>query len=247
MTSTPSEVTLFISCLTDTFFPGVGEDTVWLLEQCGLRVKFPVGQTCCGQPPFNAGYHTEACEIASHFLEVFANAEVIVTPSGSCATMLRVEYPHLFANDPHKQALAKTIASRTYELSEFLVHVMGKTDFGGRFPGRVTYHEACHLSRGLNIREEPRQLLAQVEGLELVEMDDPDWCCGFGGAFAVKQAAISGAMLAEKLRRIQAVAPDAVVTTDPGCIMHMAGGLQRLGQPIQVLHLAQVISGRAYA
>lgn len=240
----PTEVALFISCLADVFFPGVGADTVWLLREAGVTVTFPASQTCCGQPPFNAGFHSEARQIASHFLRVFADAPAIVTPSGSCATMVRKEYAHLFPDDPERLALAQSIADRTYELSEFLVQVAGKTDFGARWPGRATYHDACHMSRGLGLTAEPRTLLAQVEGLELVEMEGEPWCCGFGGAFATKQAAISGAMLDEKIRRIEAVGVDAVITSDAGCIMHMAGGLERRGKPIKVLHLAQVLSGR---
>jgi L-lactate dehydrogenase complex protein LldE len=241
----PPEVALFISCLTDVFFPEVGQATVWLLRQAGVKVRFRQEQTCCGQPPFNAGFHSQARPIAAHFLDVFADAPAIVTPSGSCATMVRQEYPHLFHDDPGQLAQARAIAGRTYELAEFLVRVMGRTDFGARWPGRATYHDACHASRGLGIMAEPRALLAQVEGLELVEMPESNWCCGFGGAFAAKQPAISGAMLKEKIRRIEAVAVDTVITSDAGCIMHMAGGLQRQGKPIQVLHLAQVLgSGR---
>jgi len=241
----PTEVALFITCLVDVFFPGLGEDVVWLLEQAGVKVTVPQGQTCCGQPPYNAGFHGDARGIAAHFLDLFADAPVIVTPSGSCAMMVRQEYPHLFADDPERLALATSIAGRTYELSQFLVDVMGRVEFGARWPGRVTYHDACHMSRGLGIVQPPRTLLAHVDGLELVEMGGDPWCCGFGGAFAVKQSPISGAMLDEKIRRIEAVSVDAVITSDAGCIMHMAGGLQRQERPIPVYHLAQVLSGRA--
>ena len=243
----PQQVALFISCLADAFFPDVGEDTLWLLQKAGVDVAFPMSQTCCGQPPFNAGFQHEAKQIARHFLDVFADYSYIVTPSGSCATMVRQEYPHLFAHDPSHRAAAEQIASRTYELSQFLVQVLGYTDFGATWSGRATYHDACHLSRGLGVTAEPRTLLQQVQGLTLVEMDEPMWCCGFGGAFATKQPAISGAMLQEKIRRIEAVVVDAVITSDPGCIMHMAGGLQRQEHPIPVLHLAQVLSQRRKA
>lgn len=245
----PSEVALFITCLADAFYPELGEDTIWLLEQAGVTVTVPDGQTCCGQPPYNAGFHSEARGIADHFLDVFADAPAIVAPSGSCAMMVRQEYPHLFKDNPARLAQAQAIASRTYELSEFLVNVMGKTDFGAEWNGRAAYHDACHMSRVLGLTAEPRALLANVAGLELVEMVDPNgstepWCCGFGGAFAAKQSAISGAMLNEKIRRIEAVAVDAVISSDMGCLMHIGGGLQRQNKPIRALHYAQILSGR---
>lgn len=240
----PTEVALFITCLADAFFPDLGEDTIWLLEQAGVTVTVPDGQTCCGQPPYNAGFHGEARGIAAHFLDVFADAPAIVAPSGSCAMMVRHEYPNLFKDDPKRLAQAQAIASRTYELSEFLVNVLGKVDFGAEWHGRATYHDACHMSRGLGLTAEPRALLANVAGLELVEMDGEPWCCGFGGAFAAKQAAISGAMLDEKIRRIEAVGVDTVISSDMGCLMHMAGGLQRQGKPIRTFHYAQVLRGR---
>ena len=240
----PASVALFMTCLTDAFFPDLAEDTVWLLEQAGITVTVPSGQTCCGQPPYNAGFHGEARGIAAHFLDVFADAPAVVAPSGSCVMMVRHEYPRLFRDDPARLAQAQAVAGRTYELSEFLVNVVGKTDFGARWNGRATYHDACHMSRGLGLTAEPRALLAEVAGLELVEMAGEPWCCGFGGAFAAKQAAISGAMLNEKIRRIEAVGVDTVITSDAGCIMHMNGGLQRQGKPIRTLHYAQILSGR---
>ena len=247
----PAEVALFITCLADAFFPDLTENTVWLLEQAGVTVTIPVGQTCCGQPPYNAGFHDEARGAAVHFLDVFADAPAIVAPSGSCVMMVRHEFPALFRDDPARLAQAKTIAERTYELSEFLVHVVGKTDFGARWNGRAAYHDACHMARGLGITAEPRALLAQVEGLELVEMVEADgtvglpWCCGFGGAFAVKQAALSAAMLNEKIRRIEAAGVDTVITGDAGCIMHMNGGLRRQNKPIHVYHYTQILRARA--
>ncbi len=240
----PSEVALFITCLADAFYPELGEDTIWLLDQAGVTVTIPGGQTCCGQPPYNAGFHGEARGIAAHFLDVFADAPAIVAPSGSCIMMVRNEYPHLFKDDPERLAQAQAIASRTYELSEFLVNVMGKVDFGAEWNGRATYHDACHMSRGLGLTAEPRALLANVNGLEMIEMPGEPWCCGFGGAFAAKQSAISGAMLNEKIRRIEAVEVNTVISSDMGCLMHMAGGLQRQGKPIHALHYAQILRGR---
>jgi L-lactate dehydrogenase complex protein LldE len=209
-----------------------------------MRVTFPAAQSCCGQPPYNAGFWPDAQKIAAHFLATFAQAELIVTPSGSCAAMIKQEYPHLFADDPAQRAAAQAIALRTHELSQFLVNVLGVTDFGARWNGQATYHDACHGSRHLAIGPEPRALLAQVTGLELVEMAESNWCCGFGGAFAAKQPAISGAMLAEKTRRIEATGVETVITGDAGCLMHLNGGLRRQGKCVRVLHLAQVLRGQ---
>jgi L-lactate dehydrogenase complex protein LldE len=247
----PSEAALFYTCLAEAFFPNLIKDTIWLLEQAGVTVTIPAGQTCCGQPPYNAGFHSEARGIAAHFLDVFADAPIIVSPSGSCVTMVRHEFPNLFRDDPARLVEAMAIAGRTYELSEFLVNVVGKTDFGAQWHGRATYHDACHMARGLSLTVEPRALLAQVSGLELVEMVEADgtvsepWCCGFGGAFAVKQSAISGAMLNEKIRRIEAVDVDTVITSDGGCILHMNGGLQRQNKPIRVCHYTEILCSQA--
>lgn len=246
----PVEAALFTTCLADAFFPNLAKDTLWLLERAGVTVTIPAGQTCCGQPSYNAGFHSDARKIATHFLNVFADAPIIIAPSGSCVTMVRHEFPTLFRDEPAKLVQALALAGRTYELSEFLVNVVGKTDFGTQWHGRATYHDACHMSRGLGLTAEPRALLAQVRGLELVEMVEADgtvsepWCCGFGGAFAVKQPAISGGMLNEKIRRIETAKVDTVITSDGGCIMHMNGGLQRQNKPIRVLHYAQILRGQ---
>jgi L-lactate dehydrogenase complex protein LldE len=242
--SRPSRVTLFVTCLLDVFYPEVAEDALWLLERAGVAVTIPKEQTCCGQPPYNSGFWSDARAIATHFLETFGDAEAIVTPSGSCAAMVRREYSHLFAGDVEQTEAARAIAGRTYELSQFLVNVLGVTELGARWEGRATYHDACHGSRLLAIGPEPRALLASVEGLELVELEEPNWCCGFGGAFAAKQPAISGAMLREKIRRIEAAGVDTVITGDAGCLMHLNGGLQRQGKPIRVVHFAHILRGR---
>ncbi len=238
----PKEAALFVSCLVDAFFPGVAEATAQLLEWAGVRVIVPAGQTCCGQPPYNAGFWAEARPIARHFLDVFADAPVIVTPTGSCAAMVRAEYAHLFADEPQLLAQAQAIAAKTYALSEFLVDVLGVVDVGAEWHGRAVWHDACHLSRTLGVKEQPRTLLANVRGLELVEMEGEPWCCGFGGAFAVKQSAISGAMLNEKIRRIEAAGVTAVISSDTGCLLHLAGGLQRQGKAIELIHLAQLLA-----
>ena len=237
---------LFITCLTDLFFPETGEDTVRLLRRLGVDVIFPRNQTCCGQPAYNSGFHQDARALARHFVEVFEDSEVIVSPSGSCVSMAREAYPRLFADEPAWQASVNAIAARTYELSEFIVDVLGVEDVGARWPGVVTYHDSCHTARSLRVREQPRRLLRAVEGLELVEMEHADFCCGFGGTFAVRMPDISGAMLDEKIARIQASDAPAVVTTDAGCLMNIGGGLRKRGSPVRVYHLANILaaSGR---
>lgn len=238
------KVALFISCLTDMFFPEVGEDTVRILRRLGIEVTFPKGQTCCGQPAFNSGFHKDTRDLARHFSRVFDEAEYIVTPAGSCATMVHKEYPHLMHGDGHWEERVTAVAARTYELSQFLVDVLKVEDVGARWPGQVTYHDACHAARGLGIREQPRRLLRHVRDLELVEMERPDWCCGFGGSFSVRLPDISGAMLDEKITRIRATKTPTVVTSDAGCIMHIGGGLRKQNRLIEAVHLAKVLASR---
>lgn len=233
---------LFITCLTDLFFPETGEDVVRLLRRLGVQVTFPKGQTCCGQPAYNSGFHQDTRALARHFFEVFGDSEVIVSPSGSCVAMVREGYPRLFAGDPVWERRAQAVAARTFELSEFLVDVLRVEDVGARWSGTVTYHDACHTARSLGVREQPRRLLRHVQGLELVEMSHSDFCCGFGGSFSVRMPDISGAMLDEKMSHIQASGAPTVVTTDAGCIMNISGGLRRRGLPVQVLHLANILA-----
>jgi L-lactate dehydrogenase complex protein LldE len=236
-------VALFVTCLADLFFPEVGEATVKLLRQAGCRVTFPAGQTCCGQPAFNTGYRREAARLARRFIALFEDADAVVAPSGSCTLMVKQEYPHLFAQEPAMRARAEALAARTFDLATFLVDVLGVTELGARFDGRVTYHDSCHLNQGLGVHEAPRQLLRAVEGLELVEMADSDRCCGFGGTFAVKMPDISTAMLGDKLDRIVATGAQTVVVCDASCGMQIAGGLSRRGSPVKVIHLAQLLTG----
>ncbi len=235
-------VALFVTCLADVFYPQIGEDVARVLWRLGVDVDFPRAQTCCGQPAYNSGYRREAAALARHFLDVFDSAPLVVTPSGSCATMVRKEYPRLFADDPVRRAQAEAIAARTFEFTEFLVRVLGVEDVGASYSGSVTYHDACHLCRGLGVSAEPRQLLRAVRGLALVEMERPDWCCGFGGSFSVRMPAISTAILAQKIERAKASGATALVTSDAGCMMHIAGRLRRLGEPLAVLHIAQVLA-----
>lgn len=234
------QVALFVTCLVDQLFPEVGDATVRVLERAGCRVSFPAAQTCCGQPPFNAGFHHEARRLARGLLAALADAEAVVTPSGSCAAMVREWYPRLFRNDPLAQA-AQDLARRTFELSEFLVRRCGVTDVGARFAARVAYHASCHGLRGLGLREEPLRLLAAVRDLQLVRLPGAEECCGFGGFFAVKFPALSGAMLASKLDAIEASGADVVTATDVSCLMHIAGGLARRDSRVRPMHLAEIL------
>src|SRR5262249_10003465 len=175
------KVSLLITCLGDVFFPDVGVATVRLLRRLGVEVDFPLAQTCCGQPHFNSGFPNGARDLARHTIKAFANGQKGVTPSGSCAAMVKLEYPELVHNDPAWQARAKELAGRTHELSDFLVNVLGMEDLGARFEGKATYHMACHL-RGLGLMTEPERLLRKVRGLEYVPLERSDECCGFGGS-----------------------------------------------------------------
>jgi L-lactate dehydrogenase complex protein LldE len=233
-------VSLLVTCLGDALFPEVGVATVRLLRRLGHAVDFPAAQTCCGQPHFNSGYHDDAHALARHTLDAFAGSEVVVAPSGSCAAMVKLEYPGLFRGDPAWHARAADLARRTHELSDFLVNVLGLEDVGARFAGRVTYHMACHL-RGLGLVTEPERLLRRVRGLEYVPLERADECCGFGGSFAVRYPGISGAMVCDKAALVERTGADAVVATDAGCLMNIAGRLRRTGSRVRALHLAQVL------
>jgi L-lactate dehydrogenase complex protein LldE len=235
------KVSLMVTCLGDALFPEVGVATVQVLRRLGVEVDFPAAQTCCGQPQFNSGYHDQARELARHTIQTFSASPLIVTPSGSCAAMVKLEYPELLHADPIWHERASNLAERVHELSDFLVNVLGVEDVGARYPGKVTYHMACHL-RGLKILTEPERLLRQVRALEYLPLERADECCGFGGSFSVRFPGISGAMVRDKVGFIQATGADAVVATDAGCLMNIAGCLRRRGSKIRTLHLAQVLA-----
>ncbi len=241
----PSRVALFVTCLGDMFYPEAGEATVRLLHRLGIAVDFPLGQTCCGQPAFNAGFQQQAREVARRNLSLFAEAEYIVIPSGSCTSMWRIFYPELFADDPVLGEQAEALAARTYELSEFLVKVVGVERLGAVFHGKVAYHASCHLLRELGVAQEPRRLLSHVEGAEYVSMDLEEQCCGFGGTFAVKYPEISDAMLHKKIASLKRAGADTLVSCDAGCLMHIAGRLRRQGDSIRVMHLAELLNMQA--
>lgn len=237
-------VSLFVTCMVDMLSPQTGLSVVDVLEHLGLTVDFPAGQTCCGQPAFNSGYRDEARQVARHFIETFRQAEVIVTPSGSCAAMVRHEYPHLFADEPALRAEAERLASLTWEFSEFIVDGLGISDLQARLPERQTAvcHHACHGLRLLNLKSAAETLLDNTENLTRAEWDHSEICCGFGGLFAVKMADVSGAMLHKKLAQIAASGADCVVTGDISCLMHMNGGLEKQGKRPLVCHIADVLA-----
>jgi L-lactate dehydrogenase complex protein LldE len=233
-------VSLMVTCLGDALFPDVGVATVRLLRRLGVTVDFPPAQTCCGQPHFNSGFRDDARQLARHTITTFDTGRPVVTPSGSCAAMVKLEYPELFHDDPAWHARAADLAGRTHELSDFLVNVLKVEDVGARFEGKATYHMACHL-RGLGLFTEPERLLRRVRGLEYVPLERADECCGFGGSFAVRFPGISGAMVNDKAGFIEKSGAVAVVATDAGCLMNIAGCLRRRRSAVRALHLAQVL------
>ena len=240
----PQRVTLFMQCIVDSCFPQVGEAMVAVLERQELALEYPADQTCCGQPAFNAGYRNEAARLARRFLDVFEDAECIVCPSGSCVHMVRHHYRELFAKEPRLLARAERVGAKTFEFTEFLVDVLGVTNVGASWHGDVTYHDSCHLLRGLGVKDQPRALLGKVRGLNLIEMTRSDECCGFGGTFSAKYPEISEALLETKLANIQATGAGAVVGCDMGCLMHMQGMIRRRELPITVHHIAEILAGR---
>lgn len=239
-----SHVTLFVQCLVDTLRPQVGEAMAAVLTRLGMALDCPADQTCCGQPAFASGFRKEARAAARRFIEIFENAGTIVSPSGSCVHMVRHHYPELFKEQPHWRRRAERIAARTYEFSEFLVDVLKVEQVGARYAGRATYHDSCHLLRGVGVKEQPRALLRRVAGLELIEMKNSDYCCGFGGAFAVKYPDISTAMVNDKVDHIVNSGADTVVGCDTGCLINIAGAISRRGLPIKTLHIAEVLARR---
>lgn len=234
------KVSLLVTCLGDALFPEVGTATVRLLRRLGVEVDFPMAQTCCGQPHFNSGHRADARELARHTLDAFEGDRLVVTPSGSCAAMVKLEYPELFHDRPVQRRRAEHLATRTHELADFLVNVLKVEDVGARFEARAAYHMSCHL-RGLGLLTEPERLLHQVRGLELVPLERADECCGFGGSFAVRFPEISGAMVCDKANFLEKSGADLVVATDAGCLMNIAGCLHRRGSKIRALHLARVL------
>jgi len=235
------KIALFIPCFVDQFYPQVGMSIVQVLERLGHTVDYPEAQTCCGQPAFNSGYWDEARSMAERQMSVFRDAESVVIASGSCGAMVKVFYPELFHGRP-QEAEAKTLASKTFEFSEFLVNKLGVVDVGAKFPGKATFHDGCHGLRELNVKKPPRQLLEKVKGLELVEMKEAETCCGFGGTFAVKFPMISTAMGEVKCASIAETGADFVISNDSSCLMQIRGVLDKQGKAVKTLHLAEVLA-----
>ncbi|MFJ7753351.1 (Fe-S)-binding protein [Peribacillus muralis] len=235
------KVTLFATCLVDLFQSNVGKATVELLERLGCEIDFPESQICCGQPAYNSGYTKDSKEAMKKMIKTFADAEYIVTPSGSCAAMFK-EYPVLFQGDAEWEEKAVSLAARTYELTQFIVDVLKVTDVGATFKGKATYHTSCHMTRLLKVKESPSILLSHVKGLEMTPLPDAQNCCGFGGTFSVKMGDISGQMVEEKVCNIQDTGADFLIGGDAGCLMNIGGRIQRKGEPIQVLHIAEVLN-----
>ncbi len=237
-------IALFVTCLADTLFPDVGQATVRLLERLGHQVEFPAAQTCCGQMHINTGYQRQALPLIRRHADVFAGYEAIVAPSGSCAGSVRHQHA-MVARRYGDQALARraeAVAARTYELSEFLIDVLGVEDVGAYYPHRVTYHPTCHALRLLRVGDRPLRLLRNVAGIDLIDLPDATTCCGFGGTFALKNADVSTAMLADKMRNITATGAEVCTAGDSSCLMHIGGGLARLRAGTRTVHLAEILA-----
>ncbi|HEY7010079.1 MAG TPA: (Fe-S)-binding protein [Jatrophihabitantaceae bacterium] len=235
---------LFATCLVDGLFPDVGRATITLLRRLGHDVDFPLQQTCCGQMHVNTGYPRDAVPLVRTYIAAFARYDAVVAPSGSCVASIRHQHADLAEQfgDAALASEARALAGRTYELSEFLVDVLGVTDVGAYFPHRVTYHPTCHSLRLLRVGERPYRLLREVRGIELVELPDAQSCCGFGGTFAVKNPDVSTAMLADKMRNILATGAGVCTAGDASCLMHIDGGLSRLRAGTKTVHLAEILA-----
>lgn len=236
-------VGFFVTCLVDAFRPSVGFAAIKLLEGAGCIVEVPATQTCCGQPAYNAGDRESAKAIARQTLELFHGYDYVVVPSGSCGGMLRKHYPELFEDDLDYGPIARAVAARTYELIAFLTDILGVSAVHAAFPAKVTYHDSCSSLREMEVAAQPRALLKTVKGLELAEITDRETCCGFGGTFSVKFPDISDALVMRKIALFEETGAEVILGGDLGCLMNIAGKLSRLGSPIEVRHVAEVLAG----
>lgn len=237
-------VSLFITCFNDTLFPQTGRATVQLLERLGHPVDFPLEQTCCGQMHYNTGYQHEAIPLVRHFVETFADAEVVVAPSASCVGMVRELYPRAAQRSQDSRLMEQVaeLVPRVFELTEFLVYQLGLEDVGAYYPHRVTYHPTCHSLRVLHVGDAPMRLLRAVRGIELVELPDARECCGFGGTFAIKNADTSLAMLSDKLRCVLDTRAEVCAAADNSCLMHIDGALSRQRTGVRTVHIAEILA-----
>jgi L-lactate dehydrogenase complex protein LldE len=237
------KVSLFITCLADVFYPGVGKDTVDILEKLGCEVVFPEDQTCCGQPAYNSGYHKESKSVAEHMIKTFENADYVVSPSGSCVLMIQ-EYVHLFQEDDNWRQKAEALAAKTFELTRFIVDILKVEDVGATLTTRATYHTSCHMTRLLGVKDAPMKLLSNVKGLEFADLPNKETCCGFGGTFSVKMVPISEQMVNEKIEHIEETGAEILIGADCGCLMNIGGRIDRQGKPIKTMHIAQVLNSK---
>lgn len=233
-------VSLFATCLVDAIFADVGVSTVRLLRRLGVDVDFPPDQTCCGQPAFNSGHHDAARQAAWQMVQAFEHSEYVVAPSGSCVSMVRHYYPRLFQGRPEEEA-AVAFAQKCFELSQFIVDVLGVQNLGGRYDAVATYHPSCHMTRGLGVRSAPLALLSHIDGLELVPLPMAEECCGFGGTFAVKMADLSVAMADDKVANVVKSGAHVLIGGDAACLMHVRGRMLRQGVDVKVMHLATLL------
>lgn len=239
------KIQLFITCFGEQFFSGTLQNMVRIFERLGVAVSFPESQSCCGQPFFNNGFTTEARGVARGWLAAFGESDLpIVSPSASCVAMVRHHYPELFPPGSPEHALAVDLSQRTFEFTEYLTHQLNITDVGASFPHKVTYHASCHLLREMKMRDEPKQLLKAVRGLEFIEMEEEETCCGFGGSLSVLYPGVSQAMVGHKADHIIASQVDAVVVAEAGCLMNIAGALRKANSPIKALHLIDVLAAQ---
>jgi L-lactate dehydrogenase complex protein LldE len=237
---------LFVTCLVDAVRPEIGFSVLKLLEGAGHEVVVPESQTCCGQPAYNSGATDTARTLAAKLVGEFESFDALVVPSGSCGGQIKIQFPELFHDQPDMRMRVERLAARTYELTDFLVNVLGVKHLASGFSGSVTYHDSCAGLRELGVKEQPRRLLAQLPGVQLTEMKDCEQCCGFGGTFSIKYGDISGAIVDEKCRNVKATGADAVVLGDLGCMLNIEGRLRRTGdEKTRVLHIAQVLAGDA--
>lgn len=234
-------VQLFVPCFIDQLYPQVAFNTIKVLEKAGCTVQYNPKQTCCGQPAFNAGFWGEAKDVCTKFIQDFDGADYIVSPSASCAGFVRNNYGKLFENNAF-QSPAKKVANQIFELSEFLVNILKITDLGAHFNAKATYHDSCAGLRECKIKTEPRNLLAKVNGLEIIEMNDTETCCGFGGSFAVKFDTISISMADQKIDNAIETEAEYIISSDMSCLMHIEGRIKHNGQHVKVLHLADVLA-----
>jgi L-lactate dehydrogenase complex protein LldE len=235
------KVSLFITCMADQLVPAVGLSTVRLLQQQGCEVAFPALQTCCGQPAWNSGHAHEARRVGSTLLDAFADAQYVVAPSGSCAGMVRQHFEAMFADAPRQAAAARELAAKIHDFSQFMVNVLGVRSLPGSFPHRVTFHPSCHGMRLLGMREEPVTLLRAIPDLQLVPLPLAEDCCGFGGTFSIKLASLATKIVDEKIDHVVSTGAHYLVGTDLGCILNIAGRMQRRGLDIEALHLAELL------